>query len=94
MHCLSAAIRCVSSGLAVVLLVGAGGLAACGGDANSDNGNPTGGTGLSIPVTVVKTDLANRCGTPYGMCMLPGALAKGLACYCPTMYGAVPGTAM
>ena len=94
MHRLSAPIRWMASSAVVVLLVGAGSLAGCGGDATSDNGNPTGGTGLSIPVTVLKTNLANRCGTPYGMCMLAGALAKGLSCYCPTMYGPVAGTAM
>lgn len=74
----------------VALLVVA--LAGCGGDATSDSGPATGGPGAVFPVTVVKTEMANRCGTSYGGCYVP-AMAKGLSCYCMTPYGAIPGTA-
>lgn len=85
--------RLAGAVLALFSLLIVGGVAACGGDANSPDGPATGGTGLSIPVTVVKAEMANRCGTAYGACYMNGAIAKGLSCYCPTPYGAVPGTA-
>ncbi len=44
-----------------------------------------------VEFAVQQPQFGFRCATPYGVCLMAQGGPLGMACYCPTSYGAVPG---